>query len=827
MTIVQTRLGSSQAVSVKSQPTGNIAATTVQDAIEELEAEKQGIDTELTDIAALTPTDGLFIVGNGSDFVGESGNTARTSLGVGTGDSPTLTALSLSTQLNLTPISAPAHTEGRVFYDDDAKTLVYYNEEADVSMNLGREEWIRVYNDSGSAITNGSIVYVSGYDATNDLPEISLADATDPNASRIAGVATHDIENGTVGYITAFGRVNDLDTSGLTAGNVLWLDPSTPGGFTTTRPTAPNFAVVIGIVVKVDMSTGSILVGSAADSGGIESVTSEVFNGTVIEDIDVDVSSNGTTITLTVEANGGGDLTLVFNSLPVAFDAMPAASVTLTAGSDTSPQINYVYILESNNTLTASTSGFPAAQHVPIATVLCQSAASLQNDKAMKVHVWNDHLAGSDSQGHLSHLNRWIRAQNATWASGVAVTPTAGAGQLDIATSAGVILQLHDHAYPAFDTSGGDVIYVVNDPDAAYTQVASLTQADGIDKDANGNTLGTGSTDFYNLVLWGVVSEDADDCKLMCNLPTAAYANDTGSQASNDDAQTAVYAIPEEFKGTGFLIARLTISESGGTYAVENSVDLRGQQPGLQTGGGAFGGNEFADNVFRVQDDGDTTKEIALDASGITTGTTRTFTAPDASGTWALSETLASTANGDGASLVGIEDSGGIITATTVEGALAEIQTDLNAAEADIDAIEADYLTASDITNMLETTDIGSTVQGFDADTLKADTADVLTAGFAHTDYNAGTQSSGTFTPDESNGNIQYAVNGGAHTLAPPTNSGTIILQYTNDSSAGAITTSGFTVVTGDSFTTTDGDDFICYISKVNGFSQLHVVDVS
>ena len=39
---------------------------------------------------------------------------------------------------------------------------------------------------------------------------------------------------------------------------------------------------------------------------------------------------------------------------------------------------------------------------------------------------------------------------------------------------------------------------------------------------------------------------------------------------------------------------------------------------------------------------------------------------------------LASTANGEGASLVGIEDSGGLITATTVEGALAENRADIN-----------------------------------------------------------------------------------------------------------------------------------------------------
>lgn len=73
----------------------------------------------------------------------------------------------------------------------------------------------------------------------------------------------------------------------------------------------------------------------------------------------------------------------------------------------------------------------------------------------------------------------------------------------------------------------------------------------------------------------------------------------------------------------------------------------------------------------------------------------------DAGTDWtpAMLQNLASTSNGLGASLIGIEDSGGLITATTVEGALAENRTA-------IDAIEADYLTSSDI---------GSTVQAYDA----------------------------------------------------------------------------------------------------------------
>jgi hypothetical protein len=111
----------------------------------------------------------------------------------------------------------------------------------------------------------------------------------------------------------------------------------------------------------------------------------------------------------------------------------------------------------------------------------------------------------------------------------------------------------------------------------------------------------------------------------------------------------------------------------------------------------------------------------------------------------------------------------------------------------------------------------------YDADTLKADTADVLTAGFAVTIHDAGTKSSGTYTPDEADGNMQKFVNGGAHTLAPPANDCTLVLQQTNNASAGTITTSGFTLVDGDDFTTTDGDDFFLYITNSDAFSLLTV----
>lgn len=108
-------------------------------------------------------------------------------------------------------------------------------------------------------------------------------------------------------------------------------------------------------------------------------------------------------------------------------------------------------------------------------------------------------------------------------------------------------------------------------------------------------------------------------------------------------------------------------------------------------------------------------------------------------------------------------------------------------------------------------------------DYVKLDTTSLFTAGYSATPFNNGTQTTGTLTPLASNGNLQYVINGGAHTFAPTTTDCSVVVQYTNNASAGAVTTSGFTKVTGSSITTTNGDDFLFYCTVLNGFKHLHV----
>jgi hypothetical protein len=348
------------------------------------------------------------------------------------------------------------------------------------------------------------------------------------------------------------------------------------------------------------------------------------WDGCVLEVSDVTVASDGAIITLSVEQVGGGDLTVVFSDGFYAWDTTPADTVTLTAGTDAIPVLNYVYLLQSTKTLTASTVGFPVAEYAPVATVVCQSAASLVTQGAYKLHAWTNEVKNVAKNGHISHLNFWIRYQNATWVSGVdqTYTVTTNIGTPDnvlLSTVAGVVLQLHTHAFPAF--ANPHDYYVINDSVTPYTVVTDLN---ALLTDSNGVSM---SGKYFSLVVWGVVSEATGDCKIFVNLPSGSYNNSTGVE--QDPSKFAVYTIPSDYVGTGFLISEWKLrhqATSGGTWTSIDEIDLRGILPAIQAGGSNAFPTEFPDSTFRIFDNGDDTKKIAFEASGITTATVRTIT---------------------------------------------------------------------------------------------------------------------------------------------------------------------------------------------------------
>jgi hypothetical protein len=152
----------------------------------------------------------------------------------------------------------PTHQEALFYYDNVKKNFVVYNDVSDVALDVGLELWTRVYNNSGATITNGSLVYLNGVNG-GGLPTIAVAQANNVTTSDVLGFATHDIENNTTGYITTYGTVSDIDTTGYTANDQIYLSDSVAGGFTNIAPLPPSQAVPVGKIVIVGAS-GQILV---------------------------------------------------------------------------------------------------------------------------------------------------------------------------------------------------------------------------------------------------------------------------------------------------------------------------------------------------------------------------------------------------------------------------------------------------------------------------------------------------------------------------------------------------------------------------------------
>ena len=185
-----------------------------------------------------------------------TGNVTGDLTGNVTGD-VTATTVDVTAHIDLNNTSNPSYSEGRIFYDNDNGALAVYNDESDVTLQVGQEEYVKVKNNTGATITNGSAVYLSGEDAT--VPTIVKATAATEIGSYAVGLATHDIETGTTGYVTTRGLVQGIDTSSLTAGERIHVGV-TAGTIQTAAPTYPYFTTDIGICLVSNASTGCVYV---------------------------------------------------------------------------------------------------------------------------------------------------------------------------------------------------------------------------------------------------------------------------------------------------------------------------------------------------------------------------------------------------------------------------------------------------------------------------------------------------------------------------------------------------------------------------------------
>jgi hypothetical protein len=355
-------------------------------------------------------------------------------------------------------------------------------------------------------------------------------------------------------------------------------------------------------------------------------------NGSILETLTLTITSDGATSIGTVDPVSGTILTHKFSNGLIKVDYSTPKTITLSDGTATVPQENFLYVLKTDpTTLVVGTSDFPAAEYAPIARVSVLTPALVQaGTGVIKQHNYTDHTEDANGQGHITHINNRLREEFPTWKSGVTPTITgSGTGTVTYATTSGIVQQLHDHTFPAMADPAD--LYIINDSVTPYRITTNL--GGGILADATGASL-TGK--YYILVSLAIISETGSGhSKILINLPFGSY--NTLNQALQDADKTINKSVPADNRGVSFLIQKVVMrNQADTTFTVEDSNLLLGETPSTIGGTALAQATEFPDSTFRVFNNADNTKVIALDGSFITTGTTRTAVMPDKDGILAM-----------------------------------------------------------------------------------------------------------------------------------------------------------------------------------------------
>ena len=222
----------------------------------------QAYDADLDAIAALSKTDGGIIVGNGSAFVLESGATARTSLGLGTGDTPTFNGAAMGSAA-ITGVADPSNAQ-------DAATKAYVDTASSTVATT-------IAGGTGSAsVTLGSdTLTIAG--TANEI-ETSMSGTT-----LTIGIPTNPTLSGNAtitGNLTVQGTTNSVNSTQVNVQNAFVFEGASADAHETTLsiedPTADR-------TITLPNATGQLVLRDSTDTLTNKTIAfgSNTFSGTL------------------------------------------------------------------------------------------------------------------------------------------------------------------------------------------------------------------------------------------------------------------------------------------------------------------------------------------------------------------------------------------------------------------------------------------------------------------------------------------------------------------------------------------------------------------
>lgn len=255
---------------------------------------------------------------------------------------------------------------------------------------------VTVYNQTGATLSQGKAVYIDGWKTGNEVPTVALARSDSATTMPALGLVASDISNSSEGTVQVVGSIT-LDTSAYSLDDALYVDPSTAGDLTTTKPVGANFIQSVARVTRANVS-GRLYVAGALRSNDIPNFTAADkfwYGGTAGVSTEGDITAAGRALLDDASATAqiatlGLDADIATLSLPAsttisAFGATviddadaATARTTLGAGTldnvveDTTPQlggqldVNGNAIGDGTNELLTFTEDASAVNHVNI-----------------------------------------------------------------------------------------------------------------------------------------------------------------------------------------------------------------------------------------------------------------------------------------------------------------------------------------------------------------------------------------------------------------------------------------------------------------------------
>lgn len=265
------------------------------------------LPTNLTDINALTPADGTIIVGDGTEWVAETGSTARTSIGLGSGDSPAFTNVTLS-----------GLTTGHVVLANSAGALTALDVTAKGSLIVGDGAGAPTTLTAG---TNGHVLTLDSGESKGvkwAAPAVTTIERVARTSNTILGVSDSgdffDVTSGT--FTQTLSAASTLGANWFvyyrnSGTGVVTIDPDSSETIdgSATYIIGPGEAAIIQcngtafyVPVKYTQGNSYIIVTTGNGHGAVN---------TKIRRFTTTLASSGSAITYADSANDGGSFTVV------------------------------------------------------------------------------------------------------------------------------------------------------------------------------------------------------------------------------------------------------------------------------------------------------------------------------------------------------------------------------------------------------------------------------------------------------------------------------------------------------------------------------------